>query len=50
MTDDFFGTHVVVTGQVKYVGEGDDPSTDPSFIIWKNAVRGKNWQTRHDIQ
>jgi hypothetical protein len=38
MTDKFFGTHVVIKEDVKYVGDGEDPKNDPFFVIWQKAL------------
>lgn len=37
MDDEFFGKSILITGDVKYVGEDEDPATNPGFMAWKKA-------------
>ena len=36
---EFYGSSVVITGQVQYVGEGEDPSTNPWMIAYAKALK-----------
>jgi hypothetical protein len=39
MNEVFFGKELIITGEVKYVGEGEDPENNPGFIAWKKALK-----------
>lgn len=42
MCDEFFGKTLVITDEVEYIGEGEDPKDDPAFQIWEKALRVLN--------
>lgn len=35
----YYGARILITHQVKYVGEGDDPSEDPYMKSLENAYK-----------
>ena len=37
--DEFFGVELILNGDVKYVGEGEDPSKNPYMIAYANALK-----------
>lgn len=37
--DEFFGAKVILNDEVKYVGEGEDPSKDPYMIAFASALK-----------
>jgi hypothetical protein len=38
--NEFYGTSVTITGNVEYVGEGDDPADNPVMIAYARALKG----------
>lgn len=37
--DEFYGKKLVISGPVKYVGEGEDPANDPFILAYANALK-----------
>ena len=36
---EFYGTKVIISGEVRYIGEDEDPITNPWFIAYVNALK-----------
>ena len=34
-----YGKEVILTGNVKYIGEGDDPAEDPAIKMYAQALK-----------
>ncbi len=35
----FYGKEIVITSEVQYIGEGENPKDNPGFILWKEALK-----------
>ena len=40
--NEWFGKELILSTDVKYVGDGEDPATNPVFIAWKQAFESLN--------